>query len=123
LHSSGKAGQPENKDLQISLAYIKGMSGKIEESAQLYKELMEKFPNDSSLLENYLTLLLFSENLEESEKQYQVLSQKFPDNADLQSLSDKLEKLREKLRPKEDTESPAGTPEASEKEPEKTSKL
>ena len=76
------------------------MSGKTEEATRLYKELIEKFPNDSSLLENYLTLLLFSENLEESEKQYQILSEKFPDNANLQSLSDKIEKLREKLQPK-----------------------
>lgn len=114
---------PENKDLQISLAYIKGMSGKTEEATRLYKGLIEKFPNDSSLLENYLTLLLFSENLEESEKQYQILLEKFPDNANLQSLSDKIEKLREKLQPKEETESLADTPKTPVKEPEKTSNL
>ena len=99
------------------------MSGKTEEATRLYKELIEKFPNDSSLLENYLTLLLFSENLEESEKQYQILSEKFPDNANLQSLSDKIEKLREKLQTKKETESPANTPKTPVKEPEKTSNL
>ena len=59
---------PENKDLQISLAYIKGMSGKTEEAASLYKELIAKFRKISKnqknnirfFQKNFLTMQTFS---------------------------------------------------------------
>lgn len=82
---------PENKDLRISLAYVKGMGGKTDEALSLYMELSQEYPNDSSVLENYISILLFLGMAEKAEEQYYILEEKFPDNSNLKTLADKID--------------------------------
>lgn len=98
---------PENKDLRLSLAYVKGMGGKTDEALSLYMELSQEYPNDSSVLENYINLLLFLGMAEKAEEQYFILEEKFPDNSNLKTLADKIySEIDNPVSSPEKTESP-----------------
>ncbi len=81
---------PENKDLKLSLAYVKGMNGNTEEALEMYKSLTQLYPNDSSVLVNYINLLLFTEKKDEAKEQFLILEEKFPDNSEIKRLSEKV---------------------------------
>ena len=86
---------PQNKDLQISLAYVKAMSGEVSESLGMYERLCQSFPNDAVVFENYINILLFLEKKEEAYAQYKIFAQKFPDNANLKVLEEKTKPAQE----------------------------
>ncbi len=81
---------PENLSLKLSIAYITAMSGKIDESIIMYKELVGSHPDDEGVLENYISLLLNVGRAEDAEKQYFILKEKFPDNSKIKSFEQTL---------------------------------
>ena len=92
---------PENTNIQISLAYIKAMSGKTSEALALYRMLMEKNPTNASLLINYIAVLMADGKYEIAEQQYYVLKKKFPDE---KAIPDILAKLADNLENTENIE-------------------
>jgi tetratricopeptide (TPR) repeat protein len=85
---------PENLNISISIAYITAMKGDIEKALFMYRNLIEKKPDDGDLLENYIALLITDGRLELAEQQLFILKTKFPDNASIDTLQKKIyEKL------------------------------
>ena len=64
-------------------------------------------------MENYITLLLFTEDLDEAETQYQLLAEKFPDNSNLKTISEKIAEEKEKKAQTEEIEPSQEDPDTS----------
>jgi tetratricopeptide (TPR) repeat protein len=86
---------PENVNLQLSLAYVKAMSGDLDTSIIIYKSLIEKEPDNEEILVNYIAVLLSQGRAELAENQLQELKKKFPDN---KSISDLNKKINDELQ-------------------------
>jgi tetratricopeptide (TPR) repeat protein len=85
---------PENLSISISIAYITAMKGDTENALLMYRNLIEKKPDDGDLLENYIALLITDGRLELAEQQLFILKTKFPDNSSIDTLQKKIyEKL------------------------------
>ncbi|MBR6912542.1 MAG: hypothetical protein IKN34_01875, partial [Treponema sp.] len=55
-----------------------------------FRKLNEENPYVQSILENYITLLLFVGRAEDAEKLYFTLKEKFPDSSKIKDFSQKL---------------------------------
>ncbi|MCR5123724.1 MAG: tetratricopeptide repeat protein [Treponema sp.] len=80
----------ENVNLKISIAYITAMRGENDEAIEQFRNLNEENPYVQSILENYITLLLFVGRAEDAEKLYFTLKEKFPDSSKIKDFSQKL---------------------------------
>lgn len=107
----------ENKDLKLSLAYVYGMNGKIDEALTLYGELESVFPTDSAIVENQITLLIYSKKIEQAESKIAFLKEKFPENANIKKLEENLDKKKEEIAEaeKENESEENSSPEEKEK--------
>lgn len=106
---------PENKDLKLSLAYVLAMKGEVQKSLDLYLELETLFPDDSTIIENQISLYLFKEDLENSKQKVSLLKEKFTDNKNIASFEEKIKQLEEKLSKSEENSSESEINETSEK--------
>jgi tetratricopeptide (TPR) repeat protein len=88
-----KSRDPENSEIEASIAYINVMSGNIDAAAVQYRDLIEKYPNEQTFLENYLSLLLDTGRGELAEKQYVLLKERFPDSKLVSSLSQRIAEI------------------------------
>ena len=88
-----KSRDPENSEIEASIAYINVMSGNIDAAAVQYRDLIEKYPNEQTFLENYLALLLDTGRGELAEKQYVLLKERFPDSKLVSSLSQRIAEI------------------------------
>ncbi len=84
---------PDNIDINMSIAYILGMKGDTNLSMTMYKDLMLQYPNSQSLIENYIALLISVERCEDAEKQLYVLKEKFPDSKQISVYIKAIEDL------------------------------
>lgn len=84
---------PDNVNLKISIAYITAMRGENDEAIEQFRKLNDENPYVQSILENYITLLLFVGRAEDSEKLYFTLKEKFPDSSKIKEFSQKLTEL------------------------------
>ena len=105
---------PENTDLRLSLIYIKAMKGEVDEALLDYKALFEAYPNNQTVLENYVSLLVETGRGELAEKQYQVLKKTFPDSKLVSSLASKIAELVDNM----DTSEPETAAENEKEHPE-----
>ena len=83
----------ENTDLRLSLIYIKAMKGDVDEALLDYKALFEAYPNNQTVLENYISLLVETGKGELAEKQLAVLKATFPDSKLISTLTPKIAEL------------------------------
>jgi tetratricopeptide (TPR) repeat protein len=81
---------PANVNLKLSRAYIKAMSGNLDEAMMLYRTLLEEQPENDAVLVNYITILLSQGRAELAEEQLEVLKKNFPDNKSISNLSKKI---------------------------------
>ncbi|HAH63696.1 MAG TPA: hypothetical protein DCL73_16545 [Treponema sp.] len=81
---------PKNVNLRLSLAYIKAMSGSLDDAILIYKSLLEEQPDNEAVLVNYITILLSQGRAELAEEQLAVLKEKFPDSKSISDLSKKI---------------------------------
>ncbi len=84
------AKDPDNMNLQLSVAYITAMRGQSDEAIEMFKKLNEENPYVQSVLENYITLLLFVGRAEDAEPLYFSLKQKFPDSSKIKDFAQQL---------------------------------
>lgn len=98
---------PKNVNLRLSLAYIKAMSGNLDDAILIYKSLLEEQADDETVLVNYITVLLSQGRAELAEEQLAVLKEKFPDN---KSISDLSKKINDALQNGGSSLAPAGAP-------------
>jgi Flp pilus assembly protein TadD len=92
----------ENLSLKSSVAYIYAMSGKTEEAKQIYTELINIHPENSSFLENYIAILLLEENIDESTAQLEKFKEQFPENSNIDKIQKHIDSLiKEKSEDKE----------------------
>lgn len=94
----------ENLTLQASIAFIKANSGKLEEAAELYREICEKNPSDVVYLKNYISVLIAAENLKAAEREFARLKENFPDDEAITSIETKIADLSDKLSKPEETD-------------------
>ncbi|MCR5724604.1 MAG: tetratricopeptide repeat protein [Treponema sp.] len=83
----------DNTDLKLSLIYIKAMKGDVDEALRDYQALFERFPNNQTVLENYISLLVETGKGELAEKQLAVLKTTFPDSKLISTLAPKIAEL------------------------------
>lgn len=81
---------PENSTLKSSIAYIKANSGKFQEAIDLYRELYELYPNESSYLINYITVLIADERYEIASQRLTELKENFPDTQEITAFETKI---------------------------------
>ena len=81
----------DNNTIKSSIAYIYAMNGNIDKSLELYAELIEKTPESSEILENYICVLLAAEKQEEASTQFDLLKEKFPESKRIEELSKQFE--------------------------------
>jgi len=86
---------PDNSTLKSSLAYIQSMNGNTKDSVKLYGQLVIDYPEVSEYLENYIALLIQTEDLENAETQFNILKEKFPDSKKISLIDEKLKKQTE----------------------------
>ena len=104
---------PENISLQSSIAYIYAMNGNTEKSINMYCELLEKSPDQSELLENYICVLLAADKKEEAGEQYNLLKEKFPESKRLEELGKHFVVEEEELEPESELETESETDDAA----------
>ncbi len=83
---------PDNSDLEKSLAYIYARQGDLAHASASYRELVEHNPYDQALLENFITVLIAGNYLEEAEIALHQLKADFPDNSSAQGFEEKITK-------------------------------
>ena len=83
----------ENKDLQVSIAYMYAMKGEVDEALKRYGQLSHQHPSDQTLLENYIALLIDSGKGEIAESQLVILKENFPDSTQISTFSQKISEL------------------------------
>lgn len=81
---------PENSTIKSSVAYIKANAGKFQEAIDLYRELSEQYPNDSSYLINYINILIADKRFELASKKLNDLKEQFPDSNQITSFEEKI---------------------------------
>ena len=91
-----------NTDLQLSLIYIKAMKGDVDEALLDYKALFEAYPNNQTVLENYISLLVETGKGELAEAQLKVLKETFPDSKLISTLTPKIAELVDNMDTSED---------------------
>ena len=80
----------DNVNLKLSLAYLKAMSGNVDEAIVLYKALIAENPENETPLVNYLTILIATGRMELAEEELVILKERFPDSENIQELEKKL---------------------------------
>ncbi|MBR0476777.1 MAG: tetratricopeptide repeat protein, partial [Treponema sp.] len=79
-----------NKNLKISVAYVTAMSGNLKEASGLYEKLVKDNPTDSSILKNYIAVLMALDRYKEAEVQFNSLKENFPDDESITSIQVKI---------------------------------
>ncbi|GMO63621.1 MAG: hypothetical protein Ta2A_10820 [Treponemataceae bacterium] len=78
---------PNNTDLQASLAYTRAMGGKSAEAEAMYESLVEKNPNNERLLENYIRVLMANNKQPIAAIQLVLFGERFPESIALTPLT------------------------------------
>jgi predicted Zn-dependent protease len=78
---------PNNTDLEASLAYARAMAGKTAEAELLYTALAAKNPNNERLLENYIRVLMANDKRKEATAQLALFGERFPESTALAALT------------------------------------
>ncbi len=81
---------PENTSLKSSIAYIKANNGKFQDALDLYRELYEAYPNDSSFLINYIAILIADKRFEIADQRLAELKERFPDEPQITTFEAKI---------------------------------
>lgn len=87
---------PDNNSIKASIAYIYAMNGNHQKALDVYEELIKENPDQAEYLENYICVLLATENIDEAKTSIGELKEKFPENKRIEEF--------EKQLPKEETE-------------------
>lgn len=82
----------QNKTIKESLAYIYAKDGNKEKASELYKQLYEDNPFDSENAENYIYILIATNDIENAHILFDKYKIDFPD-------SENIEKINELLNP------------------------
>ena len=93
----------DNHSIKASLAYIYSMQGDTKKAIEIYKKLLEEDSLNEKYLENYLAVLLssndsFVENQEEIEKIYEQIETNFPNNTNLKIFDNTKTKYLEEIK-------------------------
>jgi Tfp pilus assembly protein PilF len=78
---------PNNTDIQASLAYVLAQSGKLEEAEKLYRDVTEKNPHNEQLLENYIRVLVAETKTEEAATEFAHFQERFPQSTSTAALA------------------------------------
>ena len=68
----------------------------MQKAKQIYSELIEINPENSSFLENYIAVLLLEENIDESTAQLEKLKEQFPENSNIDKIQKHIDSLLKK---------------------------
>ena len=66
------------------------MSGNLKEASGLYEKLVKDNPTDSSILKNYIAVLMALDRYKEAEVQFNSLKENFPDDESITSIQVKI---------------------------------
>ncbi|MBR7064995.1 MAG: hypothetical protein IKI31_07615, partial [Treponema sp.] len=77
-------------NLRLSVAYLKAVSGHIDESLALYKILISENEKDETPLVNYIAILIATGRNELAEENLAVLKEKFPESTHISDFEDAL---------------------------------
>ena len=80
----------DNKNLKVSVAYVTAMSGNLKEASALYEALVKDNPTDSSVLKNYISVLMALNKYEEAQAQFNLLKETFPDDESIAAIQAKI---------------------------------
>lgn len=78
---------PENNSIKASIAYIYAMNGNPEKASDIYKELIESNPDQMEYLENYICVLLASDQKDQAKESFEQLKEKFPESKRIEEIS------------------------------------
>ena len=81
---------PDNLDLQMSVAYVVAMKGDFSEALEKYKALIEKNPDSAELQKNFIALLLSCGRAEMAEEEFSHFKEHFPDDSDISDIKKKI---------------------------------
>ena len=98
---------PENSSLKASVAYIYSMSGHYTKALEIYKQLLTLQPNNEKFIENYLAIMLgsediFKENRTKFEENFQFFKDNFTKNNNITTFQKKYDEYVKKLDNKND---------------------
>lgn len=84
---------PQNSSIKASLAYIKAMNGNVEESKNIYQELIYEHPENQLFLENYIAILFLEKNIAEISVPLATLKDLFPESENISKFENQLDFL------------------------------
>ena len=84
------------------MAYIKAMSGNVEDAKKMYQELIQEHPENQLFLENYIAILFLEKNLPEISVPLAQLKDLFPESQNISKFENQLETLLSEIEKIED---------------------
>jgi tetratricopeptide (TPR) repeat protein len=85
-------GDPNNRDIAVSLAYVKTMSGDLAGAESLYRGLVSKNQYDRQVYENHIRVLAAQKKKTEARQAFETFKKLFPGNENAEATA-ALEKL------------------------------
>lgn len=84
-----------NVDLQISLAYLYAMEGKISSSIAIYEYLCSNNPGNADILVNFINVLISDNQIDYAGLKFEDLKNTFPDNENIESFQKKFDEFED----------------------------
>lgn len=81
----------ENVDLQVSIAYLYAMEGKLSSAISIYEYLYTKNPGNADILVNYINVLISDEQFEYAKLKFEDLKNNYPDNSSIETFQKKID--------------------------------